>query len=207
MWHPVAGRWMIPISFDEETEAKILQLARETFGDQTLLRGGFNIGRYQMQDGITPQLWKHFDQSACQFSLDICLDKTIDWQLVVEDVEFNEQPNDCVVFCGNYNMHWRTPYPTGATEDDYVTLMFMQFAKPDHWLFTEGAHGFDNHGHEGDYIFRERMGYWSTPDYSDGRPICSCCDYRNIMNAEEDYQKLKSEGKIFWPPEARNIYL
>ena len=68
----------------------------------------------------------------------------------------------------------------------------MQFAKPDHWFFVEGPkNGFNNHGHEADFKFRARMGYWSQPDYSDGRPICSCCDYRGVLNFEKVYQEQK----------------
>jgi hypothetical protein len=190
-YHTVAGRWLTEIHFDEETEAEILRLAKDTFQDETILRAGFHTARYQMRDGFKPQLWKHYDQSACQFSLDICIEKTVDWQLVVDDVVFDESPNSCVVFYGNDNMHWRTPYPSD-NEDDYVTLLFMQFAKPDHWFFTEGAEGFNTHGHKADYKFREKMGYWSQPDYSDGRPICACCDYRNVLNFEADYLNKKN---------------
>lgn len=184
-YHTVAGRWLEAISFDEETEKEILELARTTFQDNSLIRAGFHVGRYQMQNGVKPQLWKHYDQSACQFSLDICIDKTIDWELVVEDEVFLEQPNSCVVFKGNDHMHWRTEYPS-TNEDDYVLLLFMQFAQPDHWYFTD-PQGFDKHGHKGDFRFRERMGYWSQPDY-EGRPICKCCDYRGVLTFESRYQ-------------------
>ena len=83
-------------------------------------------------------------------------------------------------------MHWRPPYPT-RDENAYVTLLFMQFAKPDHWFFTE-KDGFNKYGHFGDFRFREKMGYWSQPDTSDGRPICPCCDYRNVLQFEQRYQ-------------------
>lgn len=191
-YHTVAGRWLTEIHFDEETEAEILRLAKDTFQDETILRAGFHTARYQMRDGFKPQLWKHYDQSACQFSLDICIEKTVDWQLVVDDVVFDESPNSCVVFYGNDNMHWRTPYPSD-NEEDYVTLIFMQFAKPDHWFFVEGAEGFNKHGHKADYKFREKMGYWSQPDYSDGRPICKCCDYRNVLQFETEYLNQKNK--------------
>lgn len=190
-YHTVAGRWLTEIHFDEETEKEILDIARKTFNNPNLKRAGFHTARYQMQNGIKPQLWKHWDQSACQYSLDICIEKTVDWKLVVEDQEFEEEPNSCVLFSGNDMLHWRTPYPSD-NEDDYVTLLFMQFAEPDHWFFTEGGKaGFDKHGHEADFRFRARMGYWSQPDYSDGRPICPCCDYRGVLEFEERYQKEK----------------
>jgi hypothetical protein len=190
-YHTVAGRWLEEIHFDAETEKEILDIAIDIFGDSTIRRAGFHTGRYQIQQGIKPQLWKHWDQSACQFSLDVCIEKTIDWKLVVEDVEFNEEPNSCVVFSGNDQIHWRTPYPS-ENEEDYVHLLFMQFAKPDHWFFVEGAKdGFNKHGHEADFKFRARMGYWSQPDYSDGRPICACCDYRGVLNFEKIYQTQK----------------
>ena len=191
-YHTVAGRWLTEIRFDDETEAEILSIAKKEFGDDTMQRAGFHTGRYQIQNGIKPQLWKHYDQAACQFSLDICIEKTVDWQLVVNDVAFDEVPNSCVVFHGNDDMHWRTPYPSD-NEDDYVTLLFMQFAKPDHWFFVEGPEGFNNHGHKADYKFREKMGYWSQPDYSDGRPICSCCDYRGVLSFEAQYLKEQQD--------------
>lgn len=191
-YHTVAGRWITDIYFDPETEKEILEIAHKTFNDYSLKRAGFHTARYQIHNGIVPQLWKHWDQSACQYSLDLCIEKTLDWQLVVEDQEFEEQPNTCVVFSGNDMLHWRTPYPSND-ENDYVTLLFMQFAKPDHWFFTDGSgEGFNKHGHEADFKFRARMGYWSQPDYSNGRPICKCCDYRPVLNFEERYKAEES---------------
>ena len=72
-YHTVAGRWLEAINFDQDTEMQILELARKTFNDNTIIRAGFHTGRYQIQNGIIPQLWKHYDQSACQYSLDICI--------------------------------------------------------------------------------------------------------------------------------------
>lgn len=190
-YHTVAGRWLTEIWFDQETEEQILEIAKKTFNDDEIKRAGFHTARYQKQNGIKPQLWKHYDQSACQYSLDVCIDKTVDWKLAVNDIYYDEEPNSCVVFSGNDNMHWRPEYPT-EDEDAYVTLLFMQFAKPDHWYFTEGGQvGFDNNSYKSDFKFRAKMGYWSQPDYSDGRPICDCCDYRGVLDFEERYQREK----------------
>jgi hypothetical protein len=196
-YHPVAGRWLTEIRFDQEVEKKILELAQDVFQDKDIQRAGFHTARYQMQNAIKPQLWKHYDQSACQYSLDVCIEKTVDWQLVVDDIAFDESPNSCVVFSGNDNMHWRTPYPSG-NEDDYVTLLFMQFAKPDHWFFVEGGKvGFDKYGHLADYKYREKTGEWAQPDYSDGRPICACCDYRIVPTFEDAYLAAKARNETF----------
>jgi hypothetical protein len=196
-YHTVAGRWLTEIHFDQETEKRILEIAQDVFQDKEIKRAGFHTARYQMQNGIKPQLWKHYDQSACEYSLDVCVDKTLDWQLVVDDVIFEETPNSCVVFSGNNNMHWRTPYPSN-NEDDYVTLLFMQFAKPDHWFFVEGGKaGFDKYGHLADYKYRQVTGEWAQPDYSDGRPICSCCDYRGVLGFESEYNRLRDLGQSF----------
>lgn len=193
-YHPVAGRWLEEVRFDEETEAEILEIAKKTFGSETLRRSGFHTGRYQKQNGIVPQLWKHYDQSACFYSLDICIDKNVDWELVVDDVVYEEEPNSCVVFCGNYQMHWRPEYPT-EDEDKFVHLLFMQFAEPDHWAFQ--PNGFTENSWKSDFRFRAKMGYWSMPDYSNDRPICECCDYRHVINFEGQYQKEKD----FWEAE------
>lgn len=188
MYHTVAGRWLEAIAFDPETEAEILAIAREVFGSDTIVRAGFHTGRYQKQNGIKPQLWKHYDQSACQYSLDLCIDKNVDWQLVVNDEIYDEDPNTCVVFSGNEHMHWRPEYPT-EDEDKFVHLLFMQFAEPDHWAFDPD--GFAQNSWKSDFKFRVRMGYWSMPDYSNNRPICSCCDYRHVADFEERYQAEK----------------
>ena len=79
-YHTVAGRWLEEIHFDDETEKEILDIAIKVFGDSTIRRAGFHTGRYQIQQGIKPQLWKHWDQSACQYSLDVCIEKTVDWK-------------------------------------------------------------------------------------------------------------------------------
>lgn len=196
-YHTVAGRWLTEIHFDEVTERQILEIAQDVFQDKEIKRAGFHTARYQIQNGIKPQLWKHYDQSACQYSLDVCIEKTVDWQLVVDEIVFDESPNSCVVFSGNDNMHWRTPYPSN-NEDDYVTLLFMQFARPDHWFFVDGGKaGFDKYGHLADYKYREVAGTWAQPDYSDGRPICPCCDYRPVLNFEHGYLKAKEAGQSF----------
>lgn len=190
-YHTVAGRWLDEIHFDEETEAQILQIAKETFGEDNIKRAGFHTARYQKQNGLKPQLWKHYDQSACQYSLDICIDKNVDWALAVDDELFDEEPNSCIVFSGNDQMHWRPEYPT-EDEDKYVTLLFMQFAKPDHWFFTqEEGNGFAENSWKSDFKFRAKMGYWSQPDYSNDRPICPCCDYRPVLDFERKYQLEK----------------
>jgi hypothetical protein len=193
-YHTVAGRWLEEVRFDAETEAEILELAKKTFGSETIIRAGFHTGRYQKQNGIKPQLWKHYDQSACQYSLDVCIDKNIDWQLAVDDVYYDEQPNDCIVFCGNDSMHWRPEFPS-EDEDKFVHLLFMQFAEPDHWVFTD-PQGHANNGYKSDFKFRAKMGYWSQPDYSNDRPICPCCDYRPVLNFERQYQLEKH----LWEP-------
>jgi hypothetical protein len=191
-YHTVAGRWLTEIHFDEETEKEVLEIAKKIFNNPNLKRAGFHTARYQMQNGIKPQLWKHYDQSACEYSLDICIEKTVDWQIAVDDIYFDEEENSCVVFSGNDHMHWRPEYPSND-ENKYVTLLFLQFANPNHWFFVEGSkNGFDNHGHEADFKFREKMGYWAQPDYSNDRPICSCCDYRGVLNFEQRYQQLKN---------------
>lgn len=195
-YHTVAGRWLTEISFDQETEQQILDIAKQTFGNNDIRRAGFHTARYQIQNGIKPQLWKHYDQSACQYSLDMCIDTNINWQIAVDGIFYNEQPNSCVIFSGNEQMHWRPEYPTDD-ENGYVILLFMQFATPDHWFFVEGAkEGFSAHGHEADFKFRAKMGYWSQPDYSDGRPICKCCDYRRVLDFESQYQSEKSNWEI-----------
>lgn len=193
-YHTVAGRWLEEIHFSKEIEESILDIAKTTFNDNSVRRAGFHIARYQKQNGIIPQLWKHYDQSACQYSLDMCIDKNIDWQLVVDNVYYDEEPNSCVIFSGNDHMHWRPEFPT-EDEDKYVTLLFMQFAKPDHWFFAEGvSEGFNNNSYKSDFKFRHEMGYWSQPDYSNNRPICACCDYRPILSLEEKYQEYISQN-------------
>lgn len=185
-YHTTVGRWLTEINFDSEIESQILSRARDIFNDDTLIRAGFHAARYQKQNEITPQLWKHYDQSACQYSIDLCIDKNIDWSIFVDGIEFKEEPNSCVIFSGNDNMHWRPKYPT-ENEDAYVTLLFMQFAKPDHWFFSNDRKEFSRHSLESDFRFREMMGYWSLPDYCDDRPICKCCDYRTVLDNEQDF--------------------
>jgi hypothetical protein len=199
-YHPVAGRWLTEINFDDETESEILEIAKKTFGVDTIKRAGFHTARYQKQNGIKPQLWKHVDQSACQYSLDICIEKTVDWQLVADEKTFDEAPNQCIVFCGNDHMHYRPEYPT-EDEDKYVTLLFMQFAEPDHWFFSENrSEGFAENSWKNDFKFRAKYGYWAMPDYSNNRPICKCCDYRHVANFEEKYQNEKE----YWDSQYSN---
>jgi len=187
-YHTVIGRWLTDISFDDEIESFILNKVRDYFNEPDLVRAGVHTARYQMQNGVIPQLWKHYDQSACQYSLDICIDKNFDWGIFAGDKYFDEEPNSCVIFSGNNHMHYRPDYPS-RDENDYVTLLFMQFTKPDHWIF-EGEDAFKKYSAMADFKFREDYGYWAQPDY-EGREVCPCCDYRRVLDHEEEYQKGK----------------
>ena len=61
-YHTVAGRWITEIHFDSDTEKEILDIARDVFQDTEIKRAGFHTARYQIQNGIKPQLWKPYDQ-------------------------------------------------------------------------------------------------------------------------------------------------
>ena len=118
-----------------EIAERLIPVARETFGSKTLLPTYTLFAHYEGQDPA-PSLYKHKDDNACTYTLDMCVYQTEPWDLWVDDKNYTLYPNQALAYYGNDQMHWREEFPN--PESGHVAMIFFHFAEPDHWYFTEG---------------------------------------------------------------------
>jgi len=179
-FHTMLARWEASISFDEDIEEYCLNKAREIFKDNTLKKAYFYAVRYQLKDGCVPHLWEHTDQNGTQTTIDITIENTANWGLIVEDQHFDQNPNDAIIFCGQQHIHSRPPYPTTDPEK-YTTVLFLHFTQPDHWIQKQ-RDGIYKYGKDGDVRFFNRNRFLALPDGPVNQPVCDCHDYSNTLD-------------------------
>lgn len=191
-YHTSLGRWESNIEFDPDLEEIILQTGRDAYQDPTLLTAYHYVVRYQKQNGNIPHLWKHMDQNGCQQTIDICIEKEgVEWGLEVDGVVFSEKPNDAICFYGQQQVHSRPDFPKDATENDWLTVLFFHFVKPDHWFAKAREEGgqemvakkFSEYGIDGDVRYFEATGEYAAPQLPDGQERCPCHSYFEVPNA------------------------
>jgi len=109
--------------------------ARNAFGSQTLLPTYALFAHYEGQDP-EPSLYKHKDDNACTYTLDMCVYQLEPWDLWVDDKNYTLYPNQALAYYGNDQLHWREKFPNPET--NHVAMIFFHFVEPDHWWFTKG---------------------------------------------------------------------
>lgn len=179
-FHTMLARWESPILFSESIETYCLSKAREIFGDDTLKKAYFFAVRYQRKDGCIPHLWEHTDQNGTQTTIDITVENTADWGLIVEGQHFQQVPNNAVAFAGQQHIHSRPPYPT-QDPDAFTTVLFLHFTQPDHWMQSE-PNGIYKYGSDGDIRFFNRNRFLAMPDGPVNQPVCDCHNYGGTLN-------------------------
>jgi hypothetical protein len=193
-FHTMLARWEAAISFDEDIEEYCLNKAREIFKDNTLKKAYFYAVRYQAKDGCVPHLWEHTDQNGTQTTIDITIENTANWGLIVEEQHFDQNPNDAIIFCGQQHIHSRPPYPT-TDPDKYTTVLFLHFTQPDHWIQKQ-RDGIYKYGKDGDVRFFNRNRFLALPDGPVSQPVCSCHDYSATLNLYNEIVGHASEEEV-----------
>ena len=121
----------------KEIHHGLLEKAREIFQSDTLLPTWSMMAAYSGNQG---SLYKHKDDNACTYHLDLSIHQTKEWDLWVshdgKDVPYTLYENDALAMYGEQQEHWRDPF-VGSNEDVVINF-FMFFCEPDHWYFTEG---------------------------------------------------------------------
>lgn len=107
--------------------------ARKAFNSKTLLPTYALFAHYE---GEEASLYKHKDDNACTYTLDMCVYQNEPWDLWVDNRNYTLQPNQALAYYGNDQLHWREKFPNPET--NYVAMIFFHFAEPDHWYFTKG---------------------------------------------------------------------
>ena len=108
-------------------------MAREIFGSKNLLPTYTLFAHYE---GPNAKLWKHKDDNACTYTIDMCVYQKYAWDLWVENKPYTLYPNEALAYYGNDQEHWRESFP--QKETNFVGMTFFHFAEPEHWWFTKG---------------------------------------------------------------------
>jgi hypothetical protein len=114
---------------------KLTTTARKLFNSNTLLPTYTLFAHYEGQNPA-PSLYKHRDDNACTYTLDLCLYQNEPWDLWVDDKNYTLYPNQALAYYGNDQIHWREKMPN--PENNHVAMIFFHFAEPEHWFFTKG---------------------------------------------------------------------
>lgn len=107
--------------------------AKKIFNSTTLKHTYSLFAHYERK----ASLYKHKDDNACTYTLDLCLYQTEPWDLWVEDTPYCLKPNQALAYYGNDQLHWREDFPNPISQQ--VAMIFFHFAEPNHWFFTKGS--------------------------------------------------------------------
>lgn len=118
-----------------ELANKLTETAREVFNSEALMPTYTLFAHYE-GNSPSPSLYKHKDDNACTYTLDMCVYQKEPWDLFVEDKPYTLYQNQALAYYGNEQTHWREEFPN--PENNYVAMIFFHFAEPDHWWFTKG---------------------------------------------------------------------
>jgi hypothetical protein len=98
---------------------------------------GMHFSRYQAYDGLKPRLMPHLDRHSKTANLTMTVqllatpfddknntEKELQWPLYVDTTEVAMRLNRGVLFCSNYQLHWR-PDLEFKPEDRYDTVLIL----------------------------------------------------------------------------------
>jgi hypothetical protein len=135
---PQLGRYMLTHSVIDTYAEKLLPVARELFESPTLLSSYSLFAHYE---GASASLFRHVDDNACTYTIDMCVYQNKPWDLGVnynnEDRYYTLQENEALVYYGNDQEHWRGPFPDPT--EQHVAMIFFHFVEADHWYHSKGA--------------------------------------------------------------------
>ena len=123
------------LSILKEISNKLIPIAKDIFDSKTLMPTYSLFAHYEGQDP-EPSLYKHKDNNACTYTIDMCVYQNEPWDLWVENKNYCLYPNQALAYYGNDQFHWREQFPNPKT--NHVAMIFFHFAEPDHWYFTKG---------------------------------------------------------------------
>jgi hypothetical protein len=133
-YSPGFGRYAFNDLLIDEYSNKILLKARQIFNSNTLLPSYSLFSHYE---GKESSLYKHKDDNACTYTIDMCVYQNQPWDLWVEDKNYTLYPNEALAYYGNDQLHWRDSFPN--SDSQYVAMIFFHFVEPDHWWYTKGS--------------------------------------------------------------------
>jgi len=196
-YYTMMGRWASGITISNEIEQYALEKVREIFKNDSLIPAYHYTVMYQIKDGCIPNLWEHLDQNGSQISINIAIENTANWPIIVEGKLFEQKENDAVIFCGQQHMHGRPPYPT-KNESLSTTQLFLHYSTPEHWIQDANSGGIAKYGKDGDIRFFNRNRYFPLPDPPVNQPIGRDQDYSPVLRYYEEVvgQAFDTESEI-----------
>lgn len=126
------------VSLPDEIKNMLLFDARKEIGDNSLEIFYTQVVKYQIKDGIVPELVKHKDSkiesgmlgSAGEWVMDIVIDGTVNWPLIIEDNVLDNLPNSVIFIKGQDDFHERPKF-NSENDSDYIILLFVHLANKD----------------------------------------------------------------------------
>ena len=132
------GRYMLTHDVINRYADKLLPVARELFESPTLLSSYSLFAHYE---GASASLFRHIDDNACTYTIDMCVYQSEPWGLGVqyngEDKEYLLNENEALVYYGNDQEHWRGPFPNPISQ--HVAMIFFHFVEADHWYHSKNS--------------------------------------------------------------------
>ena len=116
---------------NEELQKYLTIWMSDVLGEQMIL-SELSFSRYSRKYGYEPKLFPHFDtheKDGQRITLDIQLNATTPWAVVVENESFNLENNDGLVFSGTQQVHWRENKK--LLDTDEVDMLFVHFGYAD----------------------------------------------------------------------------
>lgn len=114
--------------YNEELYRYLNAWMSDLLGERMILTE-LSFARYSNEYGYQPKLFPHFDTHAKdgqRITLDVQLNSTLPWAVVVEGESFNLENNDGLVFAGTQQIHWREKKT--LSDSDRVDMLFAHFA-------------------------------------------------------------------------------
>ena len=132
------GRYHYSSQLISDYSEKLIPLARELFESSSIVPSYSLFSHYQ---GENANLFKHKDDNACTYTIDMCIYQNEPWDLWVNDKPYTLEPNQALAYYGNEQEHWREKFPNPSSQ--YVAMVFFHFVEPDHWWITKGPRYID----------------------------------------------------------------
>jgi hypothetical protein len=127
------GRYLLTDPFIDEYAKKLIPLAKNIFNSKNLNSSYSLFAHYEGKDA---NLFKHKDNNACTYTIDLCIYQNEPWELWVENKPYLLNENQALAYYGEDQEHWRNPIPNPLTQK--VAMIFFHFVEPDHWWFLKG---------------------------------------------------------------------
>jgi hypothetical protein len=115
-----------------QSHDKLVPLARELFKNNNIEK---SYCIYSVYKGYKARLYKHIDDNACSYTIDLMVHYGENWPIVVEGKELCPDENEAVIYYGEDQYHWRPRFPKPETNE--VGVIFYHFVDKDHWFFDK----------------------------------------------------------------------